>query len=134
MKNIFSAAALSIAIIAASCSGATAHSTGEAPKEIPTKKVAPSSPGKMNEFMAMLDGTEEGVKKAAETYFSDDLKNSQAEESNLTITNFMLSDAKVVSSNLPCCIMEAKAGVTTRRFELCWEGDKVTSIKDLGIK
>lgn len=134
MKNIFSAAALSIAIIAASCSGATAHSTGESPKETPAKKMAPSSPGKMKEFMAMLDGTEGSSQKAADAYFSDDLKKSQAEDDNLTFNNFILSEAKVVASNLPCCTMEAKAGVTTRRFELCWEGDKVTSIKDLGIK
>lgn len=134
MKNLFSTVVLAVAIIMASCSGADAQSAGSKTQKQPTKTQASSMPGKMKEFMAMLDGTEEGVKKAADTYFSDELKSSQAEESNLTITNFMLSNAKVVSSNLPCCTMEAKAGVTTRIFELCWQGDKITSVKDLGIK
>jgi hypothetical protein len=30
--------------------------------------------------------------------------------------------------------MEAKAGVTTRSFKICWQDDKIISIEDLGIK
>jgi len=132
MKNIFTTAALSVAIIMASCSGAEANPAGAAPKE--TKTAATSTPGKMKEFMAMLDGTEGSAQKAADAYFSEELKSKLAEGNSLTFTDYIMSGAKVVASNAPCCTMEAKAGVTTRSFKICWQDDKIISIEDLGIK
>lgn len=135
MRRIFTTTILSVASIMASCSGSEAQSSkGVAKTQTPTKTLAPSIPGKMNEFMAMLDGTEGSAQKAADAYFSIELKNSLAEGSSLTFTDYIMSGAKVVVSNLPCCTMEVKAGVTTRSFNVCWKEDKIVSIEDLGIK
>jgi hypothetical protein len=135
MKNIFTTAALSVAIIMASCSGIAAQSNKSAAKDkAPAKTAASSTPGKMKEFMAMLDGTEGSAQKAADAYFSDELKSKLAEGNSLTFTDYIMSSAKVVASNAPCCTMEAKAGVTTRSFKICWQDDKIISIEDLGIK
>lgn len=134
MKNVFTAVAFSAAIIMASCSGAEARTAADAPADKPAKAAKAANPGKMNEFMAMLDGTDGCAKKAANAYFTDDLRNSLEESNKITFNEFMLSDAKVVSVEGQCCTMEAKAGVTTRSFKLCWQGDKVSSIEDLGIK
>lgn len=136
MKNVFTTTVtvLSAAIFIASCGGATTKSTGDATADKPAKEAVAANPGKMSDFMAMLDGTEGSAQKAVDAYFSDDLKNNQAAANELTFTNFTMKDAKVVSVEGQCCTMEAKAGVTTRSFKLCWQGDKVTSIEDLGVK
>jgi hypothetical protein len=122
MKKVFTAAALSAAIFIASCGGGT------------DKPAAAANPGKMNDFMAMLDDTEGSSKKAADSYFSDSLKTSEEASTGLGFTNYTMKEAKVVAVEGQCCTMEAKAGMTTRSFKLCWQGDKVTSIRDLGIK
>lgn len=129
MKKVFTAVVLSAAIFITSCGGGT-----DKPTETPAAAPAAANPGKMNDFMVLLDGTDGSAKKAADAYFSDSLKNSQAESNSLTFTNYNMKDAKVVSVEGQCCTMEAKAGVTTRSFKLCWQGDKVTGIEDLGIK
>ncbi|RQO30158.1 hypothetical protein DBR32_11270 [Taibaiella sp. KBW10] len=134
MKTVLTVTTLTVAIFIASCGGADAKSTGTIAADKTPKAAAVKNPGKMKEFMAMLDGTDGSAKKAADTYFSEELKNSLAESNKLTFNDFNLQDAKVVSVAGDCCTMEAKAGVTTRSFKLCWQGDKVTSIEDLGVK
>ncbi len=133
MRNLITAAALVMATFIASCSGAEAGAGthNEAEK---TTKTETAAPGKMNDLMAMLDGTEGCAQRAADAFFSDSLKNSLDESNSLTFANYNMMEAKVVAVEGQCCTMEAKAGVTTRSFKLCWEGDKVTGVEDLGMK
>ncbi len=131
MKNLFTVAALTLATFIASCSGAEANGATESEK---TAKTELAAPGKMNDLMAMLDGTEGCAQRAANAFFSDSLKNSLDESNSLTFANYNMQEAKVVAVEGQCCTMEAKAGVTTRTFKLCWEGDKVTGVEDLGMK
>ena len=132
MRNLLTVAALTVATFIVSCSGAEAGATGDnAEKTAKTELVAP---GKMNDLMAMLDGTEGCAQKAVDAFFSDSLKNSLEESNSLTFANYNMQEAKVVAVEGQCCTMEAKAGVTTRTFKLCWEGDKVTAVEDLGMK
>lgn len=133
MKNLLTAAALTVATFMASCSGAEAGASGDTATEKTTKTTA-AAPGKMNDLMAMLDGTEGCGQKAVDAFFSDSLKNSLNESNSLTFANYNMAEAKVVAVEGQCCTMEAKAGVTTRSFKLCWEGDKVTGVEDLGMK
>lgn len=133
MKKLFTAIVLPVAILMASCSGAEAGSAADVPAD-KTAKTKTANPGKMNDFMAMLDGTDGSAKKAADAYFSEDLKSSLADSDKLTFVDFTMKAAKVVSVEGSCCTMEAQAGVTTRSFRLCWQDDKITSIEDLGIK
>lgn len=133
MKNLFTAAALTVATFIASCSGAEANATTETGTEKSGKTAVPN-PGKMNELMALLDGTEGCAQKAVNTYFTEDLKNSLDESNSLTFANYNMMEAKVIAVEGQCCTMEAKSGVTTRSFKLCWQGDKVSSVEDLGMK
>ena len=131
MKKVFTAA-LSAVIFITSCSS-TDKPAGDVATDKQTK-TAVANPGKMDAFMLMLDGTEGSAQKAADAYFTDSLKNSLEESNSLTFVNYNMMDAKVGAVDGPCCTMEAKAGVTTRSFKLCWQGDKVISVEDLGIK
>lgn len=131
MRNLLTVAALTVATFIVSCSGAEANGATEAEK---TAKTELAAPGKMNDLMAMLDGTEGCAQRAANAFFSDSLKNSLDESNSLTFANYNMQEAKVVAVEGQCCTMEAKAGVTTRTFKLCWEGDKVTGVEDLGMK
>src|SRR5262245_31721685 len=49
-----------------------------------------------------------------------------------------LKEPKVVSSETKgaatCYTFEAKAGITTRSYSVCWEGGKINSIADNGMK
>lgn len=133
MKNLFTIAALTVVTFITSCSGAEAGATGDTPAEKVTKTET-AAPGKMNDLMAMLDGTEGCGQKAVDAFFSDSLKNSLNESNSLTFANYNMMEAKVVAAEGQCCTMEAKAGVTTRSFKLCWTGDQVTGVEDLGMK
>lgn len=101
---------------------------------IPTKTSLGATPGKMNEFMKMLDGEDGSSKKAAQAYCSQAVLNSLEESNSLTFYDYLLREATITSIDYNCCIMEAKAGLVVRRFNLCWEDNKIVSLKDLGIK
>lgn len=130
MRKLFTVACSAVLFIACSSSTDVSEDTMA---EKQTKTVA-ANPGKMNDLMAMLDGTEGCAQKAVNAYFSDELKNSLEASNSLTFANYNMMEAKVVAVEGQCCTMEAKAGVTTRSFKLCWQGDKVSSVEDLGMK
>lgn len=131
MKKLFAVAFSAVIFIA--CSSNTDATGGDATTEKQTKTAVPN-PGKMNDLMAMLDGTEGCAQKAVNAHFTDELKNSLEESNSLTFANYNMEEAKVISVEGQCCTMEAKSGVTTRSFKLCWQGDKVSSVEDLGMK
>ncbi len=133
MKHLLTVAAISTTLFFSSCGNAADNATDNTTSTT-TSEVKVENPGKMNELMALLDGNHVSSKKAIETYFSDSLKSSLEESNNASFGDYDLLDAKVVSVDGQCCVMEAKAGVTTRSYKLCWQDDKVTSIEDLGIK
>lgn len=131
MKKLLTVAFSAVMFIAC---GSNAEATGSDATAEKETKTAVANPGKMNDLMGMLDGTEGCAQKAVNTFFSDELKNSLEESNSLTFANYNMQEAKVVSVEGQCCTMEAKAGVTTRSFKLCWQGDKVSSVEDLGMK
>jgi hypothetical protein len=134
MKNQISNFLAVILFIAfTSCGGSqTETSTSETSTTEATTEQKATNPGKMDDFMKMLNGTSEGATKAYQTFASDGLKQYDAEMSDLTAYN--LKDPKITSVTGMCCIMEAKAGVTTRSYKVCWVDNKISGIDFQGMK
>lgn len=110
-KLLFSALSLGILLFSSSCGG------GE--------KVEVSS--EMTSFMNMLTGSDDAVEKALDNYA---LESTSREDMDM----YSLETPKVVGSSDNCYEMEAKAGMTVRMYELCWEEGKITKISDKGFK
>lgn len=85
----------------------------------------------MKGFMAMFNGNSKTVGEALARYEKEGLDRHDMDMYNL-------ADPKVVSTEVKDkqekYLMEAKSGVTTRRYEIYWEGGKISEVKDLGLK
>jgi hypothetical protein len=81
----------------------------------------------MESFCAAIKGTSADVASALKTYGVAGL-----EAHDMDIYN--LSDPNVTASNAGCYTVEFKAGVTTRTYDICWEGGKINKIVDKGMK
>lgn len=93
-----------------------------------------SNPGKMDDFMKMLDGTTQGAANAYNTYASDGLKQYNGNQPMAAFADFKLADPKIVAVTGLCCTMEAKSGMTTRTYKVCWLDDKISGIDFIGMK
>lgn len=112
MKRLFGL--LIIAVTIHACGGADSSTSA---------KVSPE----MEAFMKQLNGTSENVAAALAQYGTPELDKKDMDMWNL-------QDAKVVSSDKDCYTMEAGSGMTVRTYTLCWEGGKIKSIEDKGVK
>lgn len=87
--------------------------------------------GAMNEFMGMLKGKYTDVEAALNQFQAEGLD-------RVDMDMYDLQEPKVVGCNKSetgeCCTMEAKAGMTIRTYDICWENDKITSIVDKGMR
>lgn len=85
----------------------------------------------MKGFMAMFNGNSKTVGEALTKYEKTGLDRHDMDMYNLM-------DAKVVSAEMKDkqekYLMEVKSGVTTRQYEIYWEGGKISEVKDLGLK
>ena len=81
----------------------------------------------MDAFMKMLDGHSATVKTALAQYGAPGLDNKDMDM-------YDLKDAKCTACDKDCCTMEAASGMTTRTYVLCWEGGKIKSVEDKGVK
>jgi len=86
-----------------------------------------SSSPEMESFMKMLDGKSSTVETALGKYGSEGLNKADMDL-------YDLKDPKVVATNGNCYTMEAKSGITTRTYDLCWESGKIKSVTDKGMK
>jgi hypothetical protein len=81
----------------------------------------------MQEFMEMIKGTSSDVTKALVKFATEELKNHD-------MAMYDLSDAVAVAQDGDCYTMEAKAGVTTRVYKICWDAGKIYVIEFLEMK
>ena len=86
-------------------------------------KVAPE----MDAFMKQLNGTAAAVGAAVTQYGIEGLDKKDMDM-------YDLKDAKCVSADKDCYTMETAAGATIRTYVLCWEGGKIKSVEDKGMK
>lgn len=86
----------------------------------------------MSDFITHLNGSYEGVTQGIALFAEKELVDDD-------ITRLDLAEPKVVkleklNSQQACYTLEAKVGIATKVFVLCWEDSKIYSIEDLGFK
>jgi len=85
----------------------------------------------MKSFMGALKGKADDVSSALGQYGAEGLDRKDMDMYDLqdpTCTACEKKDGKEI------CTMEAKAGMTVRTYVLTWEGGKITSVEDKGMK
>ena len=116
MKKLISILSLALVMLASACGGGGGVTC---------------SP-EMTAFMADLKGKSDDVSAALTKYAANDSIDRK------DMDMYDLSDASFVSCETKdgkkWCTMEAKAGITVRTYVLCWEGGKITSVEDKGMK
>ncbi len=98
--------------------------------KLPEGFAGPALSAEMKAFMAGL-GSSDKVAAALAKYGKPGLQTADMEMYDLK------SPAVVGSSMMgsaTCYQMQAKAGVTTRTYKLCWENAKITQVKSLGMR
>lgn len=115
MKSIRQLLVLSIIAVSAYACGGSGSSS-----EV---KVAPE----METFMKQLNGKADQVSAALTQYGKEGLDTKDMDM-------YDLEKAKVVSADKDCYTMEAGAGMTIRTYVLCWEGGKIKSVEDKGMR
>ena len=85
----------------------------------------------MNAFLADIKGKSTDVEAAIKTHGVEGLDHKD-------MTMYDLSAAKVVSAqkqgDKDCYTFEAKAGMTTRTYDVCWAGGKIAEVADKGMR
>ena len=84
----------------------------------------------MTDFMKEF-GSSDKIDKALKTFGKKDLATGDMEMYDMKepkVTAEVKTGAKV------CYSLEAKAGMTVRFYDICWEGGKIVEIKSKGMK
>jgi hypothetical protein len=129
MKKLAIALALAAAFTSAGCKkdkdkeGGGAGTTAEAPK-------ADVSP-EMQAFLAGIKGKSTDVDAAIKAHGAEGLDHKD-------MTMYDLASPKVTGTrkdgDKTCYTFDAKAGMTTRTYDVCWTGGKITEVADKGMR
>jgi hypothetical protein len=129
MKKLAIALALAAAFTTAACKdkdkaeGGGGTTTTEAPK-------ADVSP-EMQAFLAGIKGKSTDVEAAIKAHGAEGLDHKD-------MTMYDLSSPKVTGTkkdgDKTCYTFDAKAGMTTRTYDVCWTGGKITEVADKGMR
>jgi hypothetical protein len=77
----------------------------------------------MKNFLAKFDGTDAAVAGAIKEFGKEGLDDAD-------MSLYMLKDPKAIAANGDCVTFEAAAGITTRKYTVCWKDGKIDSVKD----
>ena len=85
----------------------------------------------MQAFLGAIKGKSTDVEAALKAHGADGLDNKD-------MSMYDLSSPKVTASrkdgDKSCYTFDAKAGMTTRTYEVCWTGGKITEVADKGMR
>ena len=102
---------------------------GEGGGKADTAKVEVSP--EMNAFLADIKGKSTDVEAAIKKHGADGLDHKD-------MTMYDLGSPKVTATrkdgDKTCYTWDAKAGMTTRTYETCWAGGKITEVADKGMR
>ena len=132
---------LIVAIIAVAFAATTPACKGDDKKTEPAKGAEPAGGGgkadpgtpsvavtaEMQDFMRMLEGKHTHVEAALSKHGAEALDSQDMDM-------YDLQQPKVVSAEGACYTMDAKAGMTTRTYILCWQDGKIASVEDKGMR
>jgi hypothetical protein len=106
--------------------GAAAEKAGAAPEAAPVELS-----DEMKAFLEGWDGDHAKVEAALAAHGAEGL---DAAEMDL----YDLAEPKVIARNddgdAVCFTFEAKAGITVRTYDVCWNGGKITKVVDQGMR
>jgi outer membrane lipoprotein-sorting protein len=81
----------------------------------------------MQDFMNNLNGKSASVGIALEQFGKPGLDTKD-------MGMYDLANPKVLEANGSCYLLECKSGMTKRKYNLCWEAGKISSIEDKGME
>jgi len=81
----------------------------------------------MQDFMNNLNGKSASVGIALEKFGKPGLDTKD-------MGMYDLASPKVLEAKESCYLLECKSGITKRKYNLCWEGGKISSIEDKGME
>lgn len=81
----------------------------------------------MQDFMNNLNGKSASVTVALEQFGTPGLDDKDMDM-------YDLKEPKVLEASGNCYLLQCKSGMTKRKYNLCWEGGKITSVEDKGME
>mgnify|MGYP001594886952 CR=1 FL=1 len=81
----------------------------------------------MQDFLGGLKGKSSDVQASL-------AKHGIADLATADMDMYDLSEAKVTTSTGACYTIDAKAGMTVRTYDVCWEGGKINKVVDKGMR
>jgi hypothetical protein len=130
MKKFALAFALVTAFTTAGCKKDKAEEGGTGGAKTTEAAKVDVSP-EMQAFLAGIKGKSTDVEAAIKAHGADGLDHKD-------MTMYDLSSPKVTATNKTgdktCYTFDAKAGMTTRTYDVCWTGGKITEVVDKGMR
>lgn len=128
MKKFAIAFALAAAFMTVGCKDKDkAEGGGGTTTEAPKVDVSPE----MQAFLAGIKGKSSDVEAAIKAHGVEGLDHKD-------MTMYDLSSPKVTATNKTgdktCYTFDAKAGMTTRTYDVCWTGGKISEVTDKGMR
>ena len=129
MKKLAIALALAAAFTTAACKKDKDKEAGggTTTTEAPKADVSPE----MQAFLAGIKGKSSDVEAAIKAHGAEGLDHKD-------MTMYDLSSPKVTATkkdgDKTCYTFDAKAGMTTRTYDVCWTGGKITEVADKGMR
>lgn len=102
-----------------------------APAAAAPKPVELAVSEEMRGFVAMLDGKAASVTRALKKYGRKGLSDGNMDLYDLGKPKVTRAYAAGVAN---CYSLEGEAGMTVRKYDLCWEGGKLSNVFDRGMK
>ena len=91
------------------------------------KKSSAKVSTEMQDFMHYLNGKSAVVASALTQFGKDGLDTKD-------MGLYDLANPKILETNGNCYLIECMSGITKRKYNLCWEGGKISSIEDKGME
>ncbi len=113
-KTLLTVSAFTVLLFVIACGG------GE-------KKSSVKVSTEMQDFMNNLNGKSASVTVALQQFGVPGLDDKDMDM-------YDLASPKVLEANGSCYLLECKSGITKRKYNLCWEGGKISSIEDKGME
>ena len=81
----------------------------------------------MQDFMNNFNGRAASVTVALQTFGKPELDDKDMDL-------YDLKEPKVLEVNGSCYLLQCASGMTKRKYNICWEGGKISSIEDKGME
>lgn len=91
------------------------------------KKEAVKVSTEMQDFMNNLNGRAASVTVALQSFAKPGLDDKDMDM-------YDLKDPKVLEATGNCYLLQCASGMTKRKYNICWEGGKISSVEDKGME